>query len=242
MSSTRSRARSVVALTVALGFLTSIAAQASSTCSDEQSTPQVPKDLKLCEQLKEVVRAPHKLPLNQYEAKLSEYLTAMCHRDEAGGWKVDKRVRDTGPWIGKYENGKWTGQGFGTHAPVLVWYSPEMYAWLKQNRPEDGPAPALIAPVPDGAMMIKEMYPYPAAACTNIDPVYLLANQQGAAVMVRDGKGAHDGWFWGWYGWTESAGRPTGRRSPRAPIPTWALASTAPTATPRRATTRPSRR
>ena len=48
----------------------------------------------------------------------------MCHRDEDGGWVRDKRVRDTGPWIGTYADGKWTGQVFGTHAPVLIWYSP----------------------------------------------------------------------------------------------------------------------
>ena len=62
----------------------------------------------------------------------------MCHRNEAGGWKVDKRVRDTGPWIGTFASGKWSGQGFGTHAPVLIWYSPQMYEWLKANRPEHG--------------------------------------------------------------------------------------------------------
>src|SRR5437868_646214 len=135
MMSTRSRIRSAIA---AIGLLSNVAAYAAGTCPDEQPTPQVPKDLELCARLKDDVREPSKFPLNVYETKLSEYLGAMCHRDEAGGWKVDKRVRDTGPWIGTYANGKWTGAGFGTHAPVLIWYSPEMYAWLKANRPEDG--------------------------------------------------------------------------------------------------------
>src|SRR5262249_12484022 len=56
----------------------------------------------------------------------------------------------------------------------------------------------------DGAMMIKEMYPYPAAACSSVDVNKLLALTQSSAVMVRDSKGSHDGWFWGWYGWQGS--------------------------------------
>lgn len=200
---TRSRARSVTALAVAVGLLSSIAARASSTCPEEQPTLQGPQDPKLCAELKADVRRPSELPLNVYEAKLGQYLAAMCHRDEASGWKVDKRVRDTGPWIGTYANGKWTGQYFGTHAPVLVWYSPEMYAWLKENRPEDREPPKPAAPVPDGAMIIKEMYQQPAAACAGIDILKLKPGSQGAAVMIRDARGSYDGWFWGWYGWPE---------------------------------------
>jgi len=197
----RTRLAGAIAMIAAM---TANIAYASPTCPDEQSTKQVPQDLKLCEALEPIVRRPSALPLNEYEAKFNEYIGAMCHRNEAGGWKVDKRIRDTGPWIGTFANGKWTGQGFGTHAPVLIWYSPDMHAWLKANRPEHGPAPAVVAPVPDGAMMIKEMYPYPAAACAGIDALYLLATSQSSAVMVRDSKGSYDGWFWGWYGWAGS--------------------------------------
>src|SRR5262249_57823039 len=56
-------------------------------------------------------------------------------------------------------------------------------------------------PLPDGAMMVKEMFPAPAAACAGVDPKYLRPTS-GAAIMVRDTKAAHDGWFWGWFGWT----------------------------------------
>src|SRR6266568_6935117 len=201
--------RYAAALAASLSLLANIAAQASSTCPDEQSTPQVPSEQQvkeICDKYRDAVRQPNALPLNEYEATLSKYLGAMCHRDEAHGWKVDKRIRDTGPWIGAYANGKWTGQGYGTHAPVLIWYSPEMYEWLKANRAENGIASATAAPVPDGAMMIKEMYPYPAAACAGIDVKYLLPLSQASAVMVRDSKGSYDGWFWGWYGWGPKSG------------------------------------
>jgi Cytochrome P460 len=125
-----------------------------------------------------------------------------------------------------------------------VWYSPEMYAWLRANRPEQG-APAVEQPVPDGAIMVKEMYTAPAAACRDIDWKYLLPTKQAAAVMVRDSKGSHDGWFWGWYGWGRSSnpgGRWTGRPTRALHIRGWVLASIAPIAMRRRKTTRPSRR
>ena len=212
------RLRSTI-IAAGLAFLSHVAAHASATCPDEQATPQVPRDLKLCEDLKDAVRHPSALPLNEYEAKLSQYLGAMCHRDEEHGWKVDKHIRDAGPWVGTYANGKWTGQGYGTHAPVLVWYSPEMYAWLKANRPIEGPAPATEAPVPDGAIMVKEMYPYPAAACAGVDVLKLLALSQASAVMVRDAKGSHDGWFWGWYGWPGSTWSVDWPAKPSSPYP-----------------------
>src|SRR3954468_6812197 len=96
---------------------------ASATCAEEQAAPQVPTDLELCAALAPIVRKPSALPLNEYQAKLGEYLRNFCHRDDKSGWKMDKRVRDTGPWVGSYANGRWTGNYFGTHAPVLVWYS-----------------------------------------------------------------------------------------------------------------------
>jgi Cytochrome P460 len=190
------------AFAASLILLSSLAAYASSTCPEEQTTEQVPTpaQLAMCRQWHDAVRKPSALPLDQYEGKLSDYLANLCHRDVAGGWKVDKYIRDTGPYVASYQGGHWSGTYRGTHQPVLVWYSPEMYAWLRANRPEQG-APAVEQPVPDGAIMVKEMYTAPAAACRDIDWKYLLPTKQAAAVMVRDSKGSHDRWFWGWYGW-----------------------------------------
>src|SRR5437588_6431135 len=206
------RPRSIAMLATCFGLLSSIAVTAASPiCPDEQKTRQGVKDPAVCKKLHDMVRQPSAKPLNEYEKIVNEYFNNYCYRDEEGGWKVDKRIRDTGPWIGTYANGEWKGEYYGTHAPVLVWYSPEMYAWLKANRAKPAQLPPQIAPViappgpppppvPDGAIMVKEMYVAPAAACAGIDPYMLLPTTNDTAVMIRDSKGSRDGWFWGWWG------------------------------------------
>jgi hypothetical protein len=189
------------ALTACLLLASGLAAYASATCPEEQEkADQVPADLALCESLEKAVRMPSALSLKQYEEKLGTYLRNFCHRNLAAGWKVDKHIRDTGPYVATYRDGKWSGVYNGTHMPVLIWYSPEMYDWLKANRPERD-APPTVQDVPDGALIIKEMYSPPAAACASIPWERLRPGASGAAIMVRDAKASQDGWFWGWFGW-----------------------------------------
>ena len=114
---------------------------------------------------------------------------------------MDKTVRDAGPFVATLADGVWAGTEQGTHMPVLIWYSPEMADWLEKYRTPGHTAPN-PPPVPDGAIMVKEMYnSTPASACRVPDLLKLKPVEQGAAVMVRDSKAAKDGWFWGWYGW-----------------------------------------
>jgi hypothetical protein len=180
---------------------------ASTVCISERAKPLQATDRTLCAELALSVRNPRALSLDAYQAKLAHFLRNFCHRDEASGWTHDKHVRDTGPYIGTLKDGKWTGTYFGTHAPVITWYSPDMHAWLKANRADEHAGPADPPPVPDGAIMVKEMFPPPAAACAAVDPRHL-APTSGAAVMVRDAGGSYDGWFWGWFGWGENDWRP----------------------------------
>jgi cytochrome c len=182
-------------------------AVASTVCTSERAKPLRPTDRTLCTEFEKSVRKPRALSLDAYQAKLEQFLRNFCHRDEASGWKRDKHVRDTGPYIGTLKDGKWTGTYFGTHAPVVTWYSPDMHEWLKSNRAEESAVPLETPPVPDGAIMVKEMFPPPAAACAAVDPIHL-APTSGAAVMVRDAGGSYDGWFWGWFGWGENDWRP----------------------------------
>jgi mono/diheme cytochrome c family protein len=194
----------VVVASLAAMLLVGAEGRASPACPAERDVPQVPTDPALCAALAPVVRRPSALPLDQYEVKLGDYLRNYCHRDPAAGWVADKRIRDTGPYVASYQNGKWSGTYNGTHAPVFVWYSPEMIEWLRTSRPAGGHPHPVAAPIPDGTMIIKEMYPKPAAACAGIDPTFLQPTS-GAAVMIRDSAAARDGWFWGWFGWSDWA-------------------------------------
>jgi hypothetical protein len=195
-------ARRLAAAVLALVFAVTAAA-ASQLCPDEQATEQLPPaNPAYCARLDPIMRKPSALPLDQYEAALNDFIGNYCHRRLASGWKMDKTVRDAGPFVAGLNNGTWSGTEQGTHMPVLIWYSPEMVAWLKKYRPAEGTPPARVPPVPDGAIMIKEMYnSTPAAACRVPDLLKLKPVEQGAAVMVRDSAAAKDGWFWGWYGW-----------------------------------------
>ena len=198
-------------MAAALGILLAVTgARASELCPDEQKTRQLPPlDPTYCSKLDPIVRKPSALPLDQYEAKLNDFIGNYCHRRLASGWKMDKTVRDAGPFFSTLTKGEWSGSDRGTHMPVLIWYSPEMVTWLKKNRPEGTTAPAKPAAVPDGAIMVKEMYnSTPAAACQVPDLMKLKPVEQGAAVMIRDSAAAKDGWFWGWYGWPGNGWQP----------------------------------
>jgi cytochrome c553 len=130
-----------------------------------------------------------------YEKLLSDYTNNNCYKNEAGvraGWKRDLEVRDTGFFI--------AGKTLGTHNAVRVYYSPEIVKWLGSGKDGDRKE----GDIPDGAIIIKEMYSNPAQQ--NVDTkIKCNAPSQdsdppnrcnGLAIMVRDKKGAWDGWFW----------------------------------------------
>jgi hypothetical protein len=175
---------------------------AASDCPADKGVALLPNDPALCTDLAAAVRDPDGLPLDQYETKLGQYLGAFCHRDTEAGWIADKTVRDTGPYVSTLGGDGWQSAYHGTHAPVLIWYSPEAAAWIRENRGADDEGYGSdSAPMPDGAIIVKEMYPAPAARCADVEPTHLLPSS-GAAVIVRDSAASQDGWFWGWYGWS----------------------------------------
>lgn len=194
-------------LLIAAGFLlfTAPALADPALCIAERPLPLTPTDPDLCKSLIDAVRHPSALPLDQYEAKLNQFFGNYCHRDTASGWRRDKHVRDAGPFTATLVDGAWQGKGFGTHTPVVIWYSPDMADWLVEHRSGEDAGTNPPPPVPDGAIMVKEMFPYPAAACADVDPVKLYPTS-GAAIMIRDSKASHDGWFWGWYGFGPNGG------------------------------------
>ena len=161
---------SVVFLFVALK---SMAAEVPA-CDVRQDKKLIPTNPALCESLHDAVRDPSGLALDKYEAVLSQFLGNYCHRNAAAGWVRDKKLRNTGPFITSHRDGEWQGRAFGVHAPVVIWYSPEAIEWIRENRGlDDIGVGSDNSPVPDGAMLIKEMYPAPIAACETVDPLHL---------------------------------------------------------------------
>ena len=92
------------------------------------------------------------------------------------GWCVDKGVRDTGPYV--------YSEYLGTHPAVRIYYSPAVMTWLVNGR---------IDNIPDGAMIVKEMY-YPGPAARYEGKQLTPASW---TVMIKDSKASKDGWFWG---------------------------------------------
>lgn len=91
-------------------------------------------------------------------------------------WCQDKGVRDTGPFV--------NSAYLGVHPAVRIYYSPVVMKWLVNDRKGD---------LPDGAMIVKEMY--------NPGPAARWEGQQlkpaSWTVMIKDSRGSKDGWFWG---------------------------------------------
>lgn len=149
----------------------------------------------------------HELPLPstktlfEYEEMLFPWIRSREYATQLG-WIMDKRVRDTGPYV--------KGIYYGTHPAVRIFYSPKVMYWLTGN-PDywpDGKAKGLAVPkkpregaIPDGGMIVKEMFQPPAARYEEMSDEEIVATlytptSPGWTVMVKDSNGAPDGWFW----------------------------------------------
>jgi hypothetical protein len=113
---------------------------------------------------------PSDIGSKKFEKLLYSFLEQGCYRS----WIADLQIRNTGPFIG--------GKSFGTHNAVKVFYSPEVWDWLKRKNRHDE--------IPDGALIVKEMFPAPAKEGSTLS---------AWTVMVKDKKGAYDGWYWSYH-------------------------------------------
>lgn len=114
---------------------------------------------------------PSGMKIQQYRTLLYNFLQGGCYKT----WVGDREIRNTGPvlWDGKKLS------NYGTHLAVKVYYSPEVWKWMKdKNRQGE---------IPTGSMIVKEMYNPPA---TEGSPL------TSWTVMVKDKDGSWDGWFW----------------------------------------------
>ena len=115
----------------------------------------------------------------KFEKLLYAFLDQGCYKT----WIADRQIRNSGPFI--------NNQSFGTHNAVKVFYSPEVWDWLKhRNRAGE---------IPDGAMIVKEMFPSPAKQDAKLS---------AWTVMVKDKKGAYDGWYWSFHAPNYAADNP----------------------------------
>ena len=123
---------------------------------------------------------PSETGADKYEKLLYTFLEQGCYK----AWVSDSQIRNTGPFI--------NGVSYGTHPAVKIYYSPEMWDWLKvKNRQGE---------IPDHAMIVKEMYPPPAKPDATLT---------GWTTMVKDKKGSFDGWYWSYHAPGVAATNPT---------------------------------
>lgn len=150
-----------------------------------------------------------------YENLVSQFFINMCHRRLAPisngvptgeGWYRDKFVRQLGPdmatgvTFGTSGSGKWQTRSKGFHDPAVIWYNQTAYDWISLYRTgDDSDYTDPAVPMPDGAIIVKEMFPAPATVCQDRDPMTLYP-ENGIAFMVRDAAATQDGWYWGYYG------------------------------------------
>lgn len=120
---------------------------------------------------------PSTVSKDEFQPQLNAFLESLAYRN-LPGWRRDKGVRDTGPFI--------NGVYYGTHPAVRCYYSPEVFSWMKGGR---------VGPLPDGAMIVKEMYNPPAARYAGLDQDTQLPPPTWT-VMIKDSGGAFDGWYW----------------------------------------------
>lgn len=137
--------------------------------------------------------------LPAYQVDINRFFSNYCHRDVDNGWKYDIQVRDTGPYVQQIVDGDWNGREYGTHNAVVIWYSPEFYQFMEQRKAGKD------APMPEGAMAVKEMYKPPSTDCLGEDPINLKPTDAGIAFFIRHSEMSLDGWYWSWYGWAEYA-------------------------------------
>jgi hypothetical protein len=73
---------------------------------------------------------------------------------------------------------------------VKVYYSPEVWKWMREGRKGSLPA---------GAVIVKEMYPPPAAEGSALD---------GWTTMVKDPEASRDGWYWSYHAPGQTPNKP----------------------------------
>ena len=127
---------------------------------------------------------------NAYDIRMRDFLRAKGYVNELG-WPGDMNWRLTGPYVGPIGS----GQAYGVHPAVRIYYSPEMIEWLCGGR---------VTEIPDGAIIVKEMHSINASLGVTIDTEGCMvinadAEPDSWTIMVKQKDESRDGWYWGNY-------------------------------------------
>lgn len=213
-----------------LGFVAPVLAE-TATASCATTAPCQPisaPNPTRCAELETQLRAPMafiaggQIQLDKLEAITAEWMGGYCYRvmqGDAYAWPHDRTARDTGPFFAQIMGDEASGfsikpKGITTHVVARVWYSPDMHAWMLKNRPaNEADAPSNPDPIPTGAIVVKEMWPSPAAQFVG-DCFDCMKPGSGAVIFVRDAESFSAGWWVGWWGdgytpsWPPAASNP----------------------------------
>ena len=205
----------MLAVFISNWWMPRVSAQQSSTCA--MCKPLKPADPARCQQLEAQLSRPAQFvsrgqaQLDRYEPVMAEFMEKLCYRS----WPHDSSARDTGPYTATLVGGVLKAQAYNQHAVSRVWYSPDMFKWMEQNRPEDeSKAPANQPPIPNGAMMVKEMWTPPLERWAGTCWDCVKPDGSGAVFWIRDDQTFSTGWFGSWYGpgwspaWPAAASNP----------------------------------
>jgi hypothetical protein len=127
---------------------------------------------------------------NVYDTQMQDFLRVKGYASELG-WPGDLNWRLTGPYVGPIGS----GQAYGVHPAVRLYYSPELIEWLCGGR--DGE-------IPDGAVIVKEMHSINKALDITIDSEGCMVinadvEPDSWTIMVKQQGEVWDGWYWGNY-------------------------------------------
>jgi len=127
---------------------------------------------------------------NSFDLEFRDFLRNREYLNELN-WIRDMNWRLTGPYVGAIGS----GESFGAHPAVKIYYSPEVVEWLCNNREGE---------LPDGSIIIKEMHSINQELDITLDNQGCMKIQadvqpESWTIMIRDSTMAHDGWYWGGY-------------------------------------------
>jgi len=152
-----------------LAFLAALAVIRAIESTPSHAQNPSPTPVKRCD-ISFPLPNPSGIGTRKFEQLLYAFIDQGCYRT----WVADSQIRNTGPFV--------NGTSFGTHNAVKVFYSPEVWDWLKHKDRQ--------GEIPDGAIIVKEMFPSPAKEGSKLS---------AWTIMVKDKKGSYDGWYWSFH-------------------------------------------